>query len=142
MSWRRLNDEEPELYYSSKAKTKEEITADIYLVFNRMMDRRGEENAEDAEGLAFIINATNGYISMVWYNPTTKKAAGTWKYELKIEDFWQLSIDHQEGAFFFDNETYMAIFNFMDQHIYDETGKELVRVFVRRDIGGLNELVI
>lgn len=142
MSWKSLIENEPELYYFSNSITIQDLIADINRVFNRMLERQGEDDAVDASALAIVMNVTNGFLDFVWYNPTTQKSVGTWKYQLRLQELWEITLDHQKGAAFFDDECYLAIFKFIERHLYDETTEQTHDVFVRRDFGGLNEVIL
>lgn len=60
MTWNKLEEQEPELYFDSEAKKVTDITTDINLVFDRMLENKEEDNAQRATELAFIINASKG----------------------------------------------------------------------------------
>jgi hypothetical protein len=140
MSWERLNNREPELYYNSKAKSREEITSDIKKVYERMLENKIGDSIPNPKGLLFIVHATNGYIVMVWFDGGIEECEGTWMYQLRIKDFWELSLNHKNGAFFFDQECHSAICDFMEEEIYDEEGNQKLDIFARHEIGGLKEI--
>jgi len=142
MAWSKLNDSEPELYYHSTAKTDRGITNAIKVVFDRMLVRRQADKSETAQALLFRINATNGYIAIYWYSPEKDQFIGEWKYELIIKKLWEASLEHEEGAFFFDETCHSALYDFMDNYIYDEDGNTELRVFTKYETDRLKEFKI
>ena len=83
-------------------------------------------------------NATNGYLQVSWYNSETQKSLESSILWLELPKLWQKSLDHEEGAFYFDNETHVGICNFTEEmiefeydvYILDEYNNDPEQLFV------------
>jgi hypothetical protein len=136
MSWRRLNPDEPETIYSSNATELEQLTADLKVVVDRMTENREADAAADAKQLLCYINATNGYIRLMWRSDTD--ALGTWVYHLDLDAL------HEGGdAFVFDKMCYNAIWDFTEEFMFDEQGDSVYSIFYRTELmSNVEEILI
>ena len=135
MSWSKLNDEEPELYYNSKAMDYFEISSDISLVYQKMKSSRENDNALFAKELIFIVNATNGYVRIMWYDSASQKGQGTWAYQLNLKNFW--NSDLKQGAFTFDKECHLGICCFTESILPENTD-----VYTKYETGAIEKLLV
>jgi hypothetical protein len=119
MAWRKL-DAGKETMFLSDATDYTTAQRDLAVVVQRMIDNKTADAATDAEALLFYTNATNGFINIKWYNPETEKTVGNLGYYLELKTLWEISLEHNDGAFFFDNQTHIAICctyeDFMDDY--------------------------
>jgi hypothetical protein len=119
MAWKKL-DVDKETMYVSDATDYETVQRDLMLVVQRMIDNKIDDAATDAKALLFYTNATNGYIKVMWYDAETEQSVGELIYFLELKTLWEMSLEHDDGAFFFDNETHIAISctyeDFMDDY--------------------------
>jgi hypothetical protein len=119
MAWRKL-DVDKETMYVSDATDYETVQRDLMLVVQRMIDNKMDDAATAAKSLLFYTNATNGYIKVMWYDPETEASVGELIYFLELKTLWEMSLEHDDGAFFFDNEAHIAISctyeDFMDDY--------------------------
>ncbi|MDR2235046.1 MAG: hypothetical protein LBE92_02895 [Chryseobacterium sp.] len=135
MSWRRMNPDEPETVYTSNATELPQLAADIKTVVDRIIENREADNATEAEQLLFYINATNGYIRILWINDTD--ALGTWAYHLDLPEL------HEGGdAIIFDQLCYNALWDYTEQNNFDEEYNLIYRVFYRTELTDVEELLI
>jgi hypothetical protein len=119
MAWKKL-DLDKETMFVSDATDYETVQRDLMLVVQRMIDNKTDDAATAAKSLLFYTNATNGYIKVMWYNAETEASVGELIYFLELKILWEMSLEHDDGAFFFDNETHIAISctyeDFMDDY--------------------------
>jgi len=138
MTWKKLNDSEPELYYFSEALTTSDIKNDINVVVLRMIKNRTSENV-NSESLLFDINATNSQIKIAWFNAESSKLEGMYLYTLKLQPFMN-SIESNGGAFQFDDDCDMAIWRFTSDKLSTEEGDIIYRAFVKSEVISLREI--
>jgi len=119
MAWRKL-DADKETMFLSDATDYNTAQRDLTAVVQRMISNKTADEATDAKALLFYTNATNGYIRIMWYDAETQKSIGKFVYYLELKTLWEMSLEHSDGAFFFDNETHVAICctyeDFMDDY--------------------------
>jgi hypothetical protein len=119
MAWQKL-DLDKETIFLSDATDYETVQRDLMLVIQRMLDNKTDDAASESGALLFYTNATNGYIKAMWYNPETELSMGEVIYFLELKTLWEMSLEHEDGAFFFDNETHIGIScayeDFMDDY--------------------------
>jgi len=109
MSWKRLHEDEPELYLVSTACDYATLSHDLATLVRAMVVNRAADGVPaDCRALHFFTNATNGYVRVNW-RASDGCPTGTWSYTLEAEAFWKLASEHPEGAFHFDNEIRVAI---------------------------------
>ena len=132
MRWTSLNPEEPKTSYTSKATDVKDVTEDIKIVVDKMIENREVDEATDAKQLFFFINATNGYMQITWCDFANDKFLGKWGYWLQLNDFWEKLDD----AFKFDDQCFRAIANFTEFYMISNEGIELYQVFYRTELGG------
>jgi hypothetical protein len=108
MAWKKL-DVDKEMMYVSDATDYETVQRDLMLVVQRVIDNKTDDAATAAKSLLFYTNATNGYIKVMWYDGETEQSVGELIYFLELKTLWEMSLEHDDGAFFFDNETHIAI---------------------------------
>lgn len=142
MSWQKLNDDEPELYYHSNAVKEEDVKKDLLVVLHKMKTNRLAERAEKADSLLFYFNATNGFISIVWFNSQVNKPTGTWMYQLLLETLWEASLEHEDGAFYFDKTCRYAVCDYLNDDILENDGQQRWSVFIKTELNGIEELFI
>jgi hypothetical protein len=136
MSWSKLYEDEPELYYRSNAHDQQGIYQDLNIVFKRMLDRRTEDGADQARQLLFLVNATNGFIDIYWYDHENQRSVGIWLYQLKLKSFCEIT----KGNFFFDEECYRAIYNLAKNYAYNSENIQQFRIFAKFELGGFVEI--
>ena len=132
MSWKKL-DLDKETVFVSDATDYETVQRDLMLVIQRILDNKIDDAADDANTLLFYTNATNGYIRAMWYNPETESAAGNVGYYLELKTLWEMSLEHDEGAFFFDNETHIGICCAYEEY-FDDFGEPQFDVFTSNEM--------
>lgn len=140
MSWTTL-DTEPgaaEVNFISSAEDQEALTRDLHTVVTRMIENRAADDALQAKQLAFIMNLTNGYIQICWYDDEKKQGLGKWNYSVEITPLWEKIGD----SFQLNRTCFFAICDYMEEHIYDEEGNSSYDVFTRTEDGALEELVL
>ncbi len=108
MSWSKL-DVDKETMYNSDATSHQEVYRDLTIVIERMLANKTADEADDAAAILFYTNATNGYIKAMWYNSETERSIGKFIYYLELKTLWEMSLAHEDGAFFFDNEAHIGI---------------------------------
>ena len=135
MSWTRMKPGEPETIYTSNATTLSDLTSDIKFVVDRMIENRATDEATDAEQLLFYINATNGYIRILWTSDTD--ILGRWVYHLELPTL------HEGGdAFVYDKLCYDAIWDYTEENNFDEHYNTIYRIFYRTELTDVEEIDI
>lgn len=135
MSWRRLNDDEPELYFATTATDDVDLAKDLATVVRRMVTNRLADGVHrDIRALHFYTNATNGYVRIYWRD-AEGRSVGQWFYTLLAQDLWQVAIDHADGAFHFDGVINMALTELVEceEDIFGDTA-ELLDVFTQTEL--------
>lgn len=138
MSWTAIAPEEKETIFHSQSITSTDIAADLKTVVDRMIENKTEDRAASARQLLFLINATNGFIKIVWWNQETSEVAGEWGYELQLDSFWETEHD----AFNFDEACRFALFDFVEDHMISEGGIPLYDVFTKTELTDIEEVLI
>jgi hypothetical protein len=128
----------PETNFLSSAEDQESLTRDLHTVVTRMIENREADGALQAKQLAFVMNLTNGYIEIAWYDDETKKGLGRCLYSVEIKPLWK-KID---GSFNLHRTCFFAICDYMEEFIYDEEGNTSYDVFTRTEDGELEELCL
>jgi hypothetical protein len=135
MSWRRMNPDEPETIYISNATELSQLTEDLKTVVGRMIENRETDEATEAKQLFFYINATNGYIRILWTNDT--ESAGIWIYHLDLPEL------HEGGdAFVFDKICYNALWDYAEENNFNEEYDPIYDIFYRTELTEVEELLI
>jgi hypothetical protein len=114
MSWS-TNDNEPEapeVIFTSSAdgEDDDEILFDLWITMHRMVTRRDLEGAHGATSLHLYANATNGYVDLAWLSPE-RTYIGEWRYTVRFPDLHHKSLNHEQGASFFDQQVRFAAFS-------------------------------
>lgn len=138
MTWTALNPEEKETIFQSEATTDTQIAGDLKTVVDRMIENKTEDGADSAKQLLFVINATNGFIQVVWWNQEKSELAGEWVYELELSTFWEM----EDDAFNFDNTCRFALFDFMEDHIVLDDGRSLYDIYLKTELSDIEEVLI
>lgn len=135
MSWRRMNPDEPETIYTSNATELSQLTEDLKTVVDRMIENRETDEATEAKQLFFYINATNGYIRILWTNDN--ESAGIWIYHLDLPEL------HEGGdAIVFDKMCYNALWDYAEENNFDEEYEPIYDIFYRTELTAVEELLI
>ncbi|WP_308003714.1 hypothetical protein [uncultured Chryseobacterium sp.] len=135
MSWRRMPPDEPETIYTSNANEPEQLAADLKTVVDRIIENRKNDEATEAKHLLFFINATNGYIRILWTNEN--KAVGNWVYHLDVPKL------HEGGdAFVFDKMCYSALWDYAEENNFDEEYEPIYDIFYKTELTDAEELLI
>ena len=137
MTWTKINPEEQETIFQSQATEYAEIAADLKIVVDRMIANKEADNASSAQQLFFFINATNGFIQIVWWNNETSKTVGEWVYELELRTFWE----GEDDAFNFDNVCRFALFDYTEDHMCLDDGSVVYEVFMKTELSDIDEVI-
>ena len=121
MSWSKINNEDIETTYTSEAKEVDEIVPIIQIVAERLIKNMKLDNAEDSKEILFYVSATNGNISISWYDSLECETRGNRTYWIELPDLWELSTLPDEDALVFDYPTQMSI----DRFAKSDSGKKL-----------------
>lgn len=142
MTWNKLEEQEPELYFNSDAKKVTDITTDINLVFDRMLENKEEDDAQRANELAFMINATSGTIDILWYDSKSEKFVGVWKYQLQLKNIAEMASKHKDGAMYFEDQCHAAICDFVEESILNKKANRNICVYTQYEGEELEELTL
>ena len=135
MSWRKMNPDEPETIYTSNATELPQLTADLKTVVDRIIENREADKATEAKQLLFYINATNGYIRILWINDDG--VLGKWVYHLDLPEL------HEGGdAFVFDKICYNALWDYAEENNFNEEYDPIYDIFYRTELTEVEELLI
>ena len=130
-----MNPDEPETIYTSNATELSQLTEDLKTVVDRIIENRENDEATAAKQLFFFINATNGYIRILWTNDT--EAVGNWVYHLDLLEL------HEGGdAFVFDKMCYNALWDYAEENNFDEEYEPIYDIFYRTELTEVEELLI
>jgi hypothetical protein len=132
MSWQKL-DLDKETMFLSEATDYDGVQADLMTVINRMMENKIEDAVTEGAALLFYTNATNGYIKISWYNPENDTFAGNVSYYLELKTLWNMSLEHEDGAYFFDKETHIGICCAYEEY-FDDFGDVAFDVFTSNEL--------
>ncbi len=136
---RQLSDQnEAEINIESTAADFTELRDELAHVFEKMKTHGSASFPQ----LLFIANAVNGTLAMAWYNADTGQLDETRVYFLRLKKIFNDSLDHKDGAFYYDKECRVAICCFMEDAIYDEEGNESCQVYFKTDMTALEQLII
>ncbi|MNU99809.1 hypothetical protein D3C71_899560 [compost metagenome] len=138
MAWTKINPEEQETIFQSESKESTQIAVDLKIVVDRMIENKEKDNASSAKQLCFFINATNGFIKIVWWNNDREEAVGDWIYELALKTFWE----GEDDAFNFDNVCRYALFDFTEDNMILDDGTPVYDVFAKTELSDIEELII
>lgn len=138
MTWIALNPDEQETIFQSEATTDTQIAGDIKTVVDRMIDNKQEDQAASAQQLLFLINATNGFIKIAWWNNEDSEVVGEWVYEIQLNTYWET----EEDAFNFDKTCRFALFDFTEDHLISEDGMSVYDVFMKTELSDIEEVLI
>lgn len=137
MSWIALNPEEQETIFQSQATEYLQIAADLKIVVDRMIENKETDHASSAKELFFFINATNGFIQIVWWNNEEAKTLGEWAYELELRTFWE----GEDDAFNFDNVCRFALFDFTEDNMCLDDGSVVYEVYMKTELSDIEEVI-
>lgn len=130
-----MNPDEPETIYTSNATELSQLTEDLKKVVDRMIENRETYEATEAKQLFFYINATNGYIRILWTNDN--EAVGNWVYHLDVPEL------HEGGdAIVFDKTCYSALWDYAEENNFDEEYEPIYDIFYRTELTEAEELLI
>lgn len=138
MTWIALNPDEQETIFQSEATTDTQIAGDIKTVVDRMIENKQEDQAASAQQLLFLINATNGFIKIAWWNNEDSEVVGEWVYEIQLNTYWET----EEDAFNFDKTCRFALFDFTEDHLISEEGMSVYDVFMKTELSDIEEVLI
>ncbi len=138
MTWIALNPDEQETIFQSEATTDTQIAGDIKTVVDRMIENKQEDQAASARQLLFLINATNGFIKIAWWNNEDSEVVGEWVYEIQLNTYWET----EEDAFNFDKTCRFALFDFTEDHLISEDGMSVYDVFMKTELSDIEEVLI
>ncbi len=130
--WEQIFDEEPALLLRHDATDRAGVVSAIAEVIRYMVSRTAEDGSEDREALFVSVNATNGHARFSWWK-LDESSAGEWSYTLELPQLWELSLEHDEGASFFDETCVEAFF---DAHEASLSG---MGAWFRTEVGGLQK---
>ena len=142
MTWNKLEEQEPELYFDSEAKKVTDITTDINLVFDRMLENKEEDNAQRATELAFIINASKGNMDVLWYDSKAEKGVGVWKYQLQLKNIADMASKQKESTMYFEDQCHAAICDFVEESIIHKKANKHFCVYTQYEGEELEELTL
>jgi hypothetical protein len=137
MTWKKLNPEEKETIFLSSSSDSTHLAADLKTVVDRMVENKDADNASAAKQLLFNINATNGFIKIVWWNNDTSETIGDWMYEINLATLWEA-----HDAFNFDKVCYNAMYDFTEDNMISEEGDSLYDIFRITELSEIEELLI
>lgn len=112
--WLALHDGEPPLFLTRMGTTQQEVQAAYEEVALYMMGRAEEDQRENATKLFMFINATNGYVQLTWLNDDDEYASN-WMYTLTLKGLWAASLEHEDGALYYDEMCIAAAMSFAEQ---------------------------
>lgn len=138
MTWIALNPDEQETIFQSEATTDTQIAGDIKTVVDRMIENKPKDQAASARQLLFLINATNGFIKIAWWNNEDSEVVGEWVYEIQLNTYWET----EEDAFNFDKTCRFALFDFTEDHLISEDGMSVYDVFMKTELSDIEEVLI
>lgn len=138
MSWTTFNPEEKETVFRSGSTDSTQIALDLKTVTDRMLENKEADHASSARQLCFFINATNGYIQIVWWNNEQAQVLGDWIYELTLTALWETETD----AFNFDKLCRFALFDFIEDNLIAEDGSCVYDAFMKTELSDIEEVFI
>lgn len=138
MTWTAINPEEKETLFQSEASTDTQIAADLKIVVDRMIENKEEDLAASAQQLLFLINATNGFIKIVWWDNEKSEVVGEWVYELLLSTYWE----SEDDAFNFDNMCRYALFDFTEDYMISDDGSAVYDIFIKTELTDIEEVLI
>lgn len=105
MTW--INEEGTDVIitFQSAALTEIEIARDLEIVVNKCIENQSSDNADLAESILIIANATNGYMEIFFGNIEDSDYIGKSQYFLKPTDLYEASNSHPNGSMHFDEIT-------------------------------------
>ena len=138
MTWTAINPEEKETLFQSEASTDTQIAADLKIVVDRMIENKEEDLAASAQQLLFLINATNGFIKIVWWDNEKSEVVGEWVYELLLSTYWE----SEDDAFNFDSMCRYALFDFTEDYMISDDGSAVYDIFIKTELTDIEEVLI
>ena len=112
MSWINNDNYPLNKVYKTSSKSVDEIVKDISVVVKQVLKMKEIDKAESAKSILFYANATNGYIGIYLYDINEFEEVGNSSYLLELPELWDLSINHIDGAYYYDEMTEKAIRSF------------------------------
>jgi len=110
MTWIHYNDNQDDVVYRSSSTEVNDISIDLSTVVKKMIEK-SEELPQEIDAVLFYIDATNGHIGVYWHNTKDPLEVGE-EFTLEIPDLWDISLEHPDGSFYFDELTINAIKQF------------------------------
>ncbi|MNJ86159.1 hypothetical protein D3C87_36460 [compost metagenome] len=138
MTWTVINPEEKETVFQSESISDTQIAGDLKTVVDRMIENKEDDLAVSARQLLFLINATNGFIKVVWWDQEKSEVVGDWIYELQLNTYWET----EDDAFNFDKTCRFALFDFTEDHMLLDDGTNLYDLFMKTELSDIEEVLI
>lgn len=138
MTWIALTPDEQETIFQSESTTEKQIAGDLKTVVDRMIENKEKDLAASAQQLLFLINATNGFIKIVWWNNEDSEVVGEWVYEVQLSTYWET----EDDAFNFDKTCRFALFDFTEDHMILEDGTNMYDIFMKTELSDIEEVLI
>lgn len=138
MTWIALTPDEQETIFQSESTTEKQIAGDLKTVVDRMIENKEKDLAASAQQLLFLINATNGFIKIVWWNNKDSEVVGEWVYEVQLSTYWET----EDDAFNFDKTCRFALFDFTEDHMILEDGTNMYDIFMKTELSDIEEVLI
>ncbi|WP_343605412.1 hypothetical protein [Fluviicola sp.] len=138
MTWIALTPDEQETIFQSESTTEKQIAGDLKTVVDRMIENKEKDLAASAQQLLFLINATNGFIKIVWWNNEDSEVVGEWVYEVQLSTYWET----EDDAFNFDKTCRFALFDFTEDHMILEDGTNIYDIFMKTELSDIEEVLI
>lgn len=138
MTWTNIDPEEKETIFQSESTDSAQIALDLKTVTDRMLENKIADNASSVQQLFFFINATNGFIRIVWWNNGESKVVGDWVYELELRTLRET----EEDAFNFDKICRFALFDFTEDNMILDDGSSVYDIFMKTELSDIEEVLI
>ncbi len=127
-----------EIDIDSNAEDCMALAGELATVFDKMKTHASPSFPQ----LLFVANAVNGSLAAAWYGAQTGQLDDSRVYFLHLRKIWNHSLEHKEGAFYYDKECRIAICCFMEDAIHDEEGNESHEVYFKTDLNKIEQLII
>ena len=134
--WTPIYDGEPPLMLDSAATETADVAQVLVKAIAYMTSRTDDDGSHDRDGLHIYVNATNGYVRLNWV-AADDSAAGEWVYTVQLQTLWERSLEHEEGAFFFDGTLRTAAIALSEHEVVDAAGLSVVTF--ETELGGFDE---
>lgn len=121
----------------SEALDPEENAISLQTVFERMEKNKSFDNAQEAQELLFSINATDGFIKIIWWDNDKQSPIGKLINEVRPKKLWE-----DEDIFDFEKACWFGVFKFTEIFMISKTRDYLYSVYIKTETTRTEQVLV